>query len=79
MTLPTKLLMQLRATPGTVDIGQFDQPRFNGAILLLILQDSMLCTARLSHHTACATLAKLLVVHCPCDRFAALHGCQNFL
>ena len=78
MTLPTQLLMQLRATPRTMDAGQFDKSRLGNTVLPSTLQDSPLGTARLSHQAARATLAKLFVFHRPCNRFAALHGRQNF-
>ena len=70
--------MQLRTAPRTVDVRQINQSRFDKNILLGTLQDPTLGATRLCHQATRAALAKLLVVHRPCHRFAALHGRQNF-
>ena len=78
MAFSPKLLVQLRATPSTVFIRQFDQPRLNQRVLLTSPQGPTLSTARLRHQAARAALAKLLVIHSPYHRLAALHRRQNF-
>ncbi len=58
VAFPPKLLMQLMAALGTMDIRQLDQPRFNGTVLPASLHDPTLCAARLFHQSTRAALAE---------------------
>ena len=57
VTFASQLLMQLRATPGTVRICQFHQARLDGAILYSATQNTTLRSAGLTHHATGMPLA----------------------